>query len=89
MKIQGIQIELKTCYLLITSFFIKVFPVQPLLACPRRRRSKPSIYSYFEKVSEKVHGTILKDIVGGFEFTIVQRNLEEVHERPRIYVCEC
>ena len=29
-------------------------------------------------VSEKVHVTIAKGIVGGFEFTILQRNLKEL-----------
>ena len=48
------------------------------------------VYSYFEKVvSEKVHATILKGIVGSFEFTFLQRNLKECHERPWTYVCEC
>ena len=47
------------------------------------------IYSYFEKrLLEKVHVTILKGIVGGFEFTVLQRNLKEWRERPRTYVCE-
>ena len=35
------------------------------------------MYSYFEKV----HATIPKGIVGGFEFTVIQRNLKEWHER--------
>ena len=26
--------------------------------------------------------------MGGFEFTVVQRNLKEEHERPWTYVCE-
>ena len=30
----------------------------------------------------------LKGIVGGFEFTVVQRNLKEGYDRPWIYVCE-
>ena len=38
-------------------------------------------------MSEKVHVTIPKGIVGGF--TVVQRNLKEWHERPWAYVCEC
>ena len=42
-----------------------------------------------ERLSEKVHATILKGIVGGFEFTVLQRNLKEWHERPWTYVCEC
>ena len=41
------------------------------------------------RVREKVHMTIPKGIVGGFEFTVLQRNLTEWHERPWTYVCEC
>ena len=44
-----------------------------------------------EKLSEKVHATILKGIVGCFEFTILQKkkNLKQWHERPWPYACEC
>ena len=38
--------------------------------------------------SEKVHETSPTDIVGSFEFTVLQRNLKEWHERPWTYVCE-
>ena len=31
-----------------------------------------------ERLSEKVHATILKGIVGGFEFTVLQRSLKEI-----------
>jgi len=31
-----------------------------------------------EGLSEKVHATILKGIVGGFEFSVFQRNLKEL-----------
>ena len=30
-----------------------------------------------------------KGIVGGFEFTVLQRNLQEWHERPWTYVYNC
>ena len=40
-------------------------------------------------VGKKVHVTIPKGIVGGFEFTVFQRNLKEWQERPWIHVCEC
>ena len=33
-----------------------------------------------ERLSEKVHATIPRGIVGGFEFTVLQRNLREWHE---------
>ena len=40
------------------------------------------IQLFREMLSEKVHATIPKGIVGGFEFTVLQRNLKEWHERP-------
>ena len=42
-----------------------------------------------EGLSEKVHPTIPKGIVGGFDLTVVQRNLKEWQERLWAYVCEC
>ena len=36
-----------------------------------------------------MHATIPKGIVGGFEFTVLQRNLREWQERLWTYVCEC
>ena len=52
--------------------------------------SKGNVIQLFrERLSEKVHATIPKGIVGGFEFTVFQRNLREWHGRPRTYVCEC
>ena len=44
------------------------------------------IQLFRERLSEKVHATILKGIVGGFEYTILQRNLKEWHEKPWTYV---
>ena len=35
------------------------------------------IYGYFEKVVGKVHATIPKGIVGGFEVTVLQISLKE------------
>ena len=32
---------------------------------------------------------ISRKVVGGFEFTVLQRNLKEWHERPWTYVCDC
>ena len=40
-------------------------------------------------MKEKVHATIPKDIVGGFECTVLKRNLKEWEGRPLTYVCEC
>ena len=47
------------------------------------------IQLFRERLSEKVHATSPKGIVSGFEFTVLQRNLKEWHERPRTYVSEC
>ena len=51
--------------------------------------SPHSIQLFRERLSEKVHVTIPKGIVGGFKFTLLQRNLKEWHERSWTYVCEC
>ena len=48
-----------------------------------------SIQLFRERLSDKVHETTPKGIVGGFEFTVFQRNLKEWQERPWTYVCEC
>ena len=47
------------------------------------------IQLFRERLSDKVHATAPKGIVGSFEFTAFQRNLEEAQERPWTYVCEC
>ena len=47
------------------------------------------IQLFRERLSEKVHSTIPKGIVGGFVSPVLQRNLKEWHERPRTYVREC
>ena len=46
------------------------------------------IQLFRERLSEKVHATIPKGIVGGFVCPVLQRNLKEWHERPRTYVRE-
>ena len=48
-----------------------------------------SIQLFRKRLSEKVHRTIPKGIVGEFEFTVLRRSLKEWHERPWKYVCEC
>ena len=44
-------------------------------------------------ISRKVVGKSARDnpegIVGGFEGTVLLRNLKEWHGRPQTYVCEC
>ena len=47
------------------------------------------IQLFRERLSEKVHATIRKGIRGGFEFTVLQRILQEWHKRPWTYVCDC
>ena len=49
---------------------------------------KEYIQLFQERLSEKVHATIPKGIVGDFKFTVFQGNLKEWHERPWKYVCE-
>ena len=65
----------------------------------RRERAKRQLCTYitlffihvqlFRERSNKVHATIPKDIAGDFEFTVLQKNLKEWHERPWTHVCEC
>ena len=47
------------------------------------------IQLFRERLSEKVHATTSKGIVGGFVCPVLQRKLKEWHERPRAYVREC
>ena len=58
---------------------------------PRTKRKVHAMYSYFEKLrlSEKVHATIPKGIVGGFDFAVLKRNFQEWQERLWTHVCEC
>ena len=44
------------------------------------------IQLFRERLSRKVHATILKGIVGGFEFSFIQRNWKEL-ERKAMEVC--
>ena len=50
--------------------------------------SKLAILIVRERLSEKVHATIPKGIVGGFQFSVFKTNFKEWQERPRTYVCE-
>ena len=47
------------------------------------------IQLFQEMLSEKVHATFLKGIVGGFECTVLQRHLKEWHLRPQTHFFEC
>ena len=52
-----------------------------------RAKLNHSMQLFGEQLSEKVHATIPKGIVGGFQFTVLQRNLKEWHKRPRNVIC--
>ena len=41
------------------------------------KKTNCNIQLFRERLSEKVHATIPKGIVGGFEFTVIQRSLKE------------
>ena len=49
------------------------------------------VFSYFKKGCQKkcTQSTIPKGFVGGFEFSILERNSKELHKRPWTYVYEC
>ena len=54
---------------LVSSCPIYFFMLQIVFAC---------IQLFRERLSEKVHAIIPKGIVGGFEFSVLQRNLKEL-----------
>ena len=65
-----------------------------LLQIPVQCKKRVRVFAWFiqlflERLSEKVHATITKGIVGGFKFAFLQRNLKEWPERAWIYVCGC
>ena len=45
------------------------------------------IQLFRERLSDKVHATMPKGIVGSSEFTVLQRNLKEWHETEFMYAC--
>ena len=47
------------------------------------------IHLFRKRLSEKVHATIPKGIVGGFEITVLHRNFERMAREAVDYVCEC
>ena len=47
------------------------------------------IQLFRKRLSEKVHANLPKGIVGGFQCSVLQRNLKKWHGRPRTCVCEC
>ena len=59
---------------------LRTFKVNMLVIINPSRTT--DIQLFRERLSEKVHATIPKGIVGSFEFTLLQRNLKEWHEMP-------
>ena len=47
------------------------------------------IQLFRKRLSEKVHATIPKGIVGGFEITVLHRNFERMAREAMDYVSEC
>ena len=49
-----------------------------------RQKYESALYIqlFRERLSEKVHATSPKGIVGAFRFNVFQKNLKEWHERP-------
>ena len=43
-----------------------------------KKKTNCNIQLFRERLSQKVHATIPKGIVGGFEFTVIQRSLKEI-----------
>ena len=58
----------------------------PWPGAPEKQKKKQL---FRERLTQKVHATVPKGIVGGFEFAFLQRKLKELHERPWTYVCAC
>ena len=78
----------KRGFFVIKTMFIFRYFSNDVLLVSVSTRVVVCIQLFPEKLSEKVHATITKGIVGGFEFA-VQRNLKEWHKRPWTYVCAC
>ena len=47
------------------------------------------IQLFRKRLSEKVHATIPRGIVGGFEITVLHRNFERMAREAMDYVSEC
>ena len=67
--------------------------LKPVLLVPRQSKSGYCglcvVYTAISrKLSEKVHATIPKGIVGDLGFTLLQRHRQEWYERPWMYVWE-
>ena len=61
------------------STFCEKLSVFKIINCSMRQRAFVEIQLFLrERLSEKMHATIPKVIVGGFEFSLFQRNLKEL-----------
>ena len=72
-----------------TNRFIVCFSQACAFVTSENVLKKSGIQLFRERLSEKVHVTVPKGIVGGFGCLVLQRNLKKWHWRPRTYVCEC
>ena len=78
------------CFDIQTVRFEKLFRKGGGIFALERKILDTYIQLFRERLSDKVHATSPKGIVGGFEFIVFQRNLKERQEGPwKFYVCEC
>ena len=61
----------------------------PALKDVERGFSSFFIQLFRKRLSEKVHATIPRGIVGGFEITVLHRNFERMAREAMDYVSEC
>ena len=57
--------------------------------CRMTIRTVSCMQLFRERLSQKVHTTIPKGIVGGFEFTVLSINLKECYDKPWTFACVC
>ena len=62
---------------------------RPALKDVERGFSSFFIQLFRKRLSEKVHATIPRGIVGGFEITVLHRNFERMAREAMDYVSEC
>ena len=62
---------------------------RPTLKDVERGFSSFFIQLFRKRLSEKVHATITRGIVGGFEITVLHRNFERMAREAMDYVSEC
>ena len=62
---------------------------RPTLKDVERGFSSFFIQLFRKRLSKKVHATIPRGIVGGFEITVLHRNFERMAREAMDYVSEC